>query len=66
MRFGASSRTSRVDDKGKRLCKPWNDARGCNHTKCQDIHKCDVMISENKVCLQSHRRVDHKGPTVPI
>ena len=44
---------------GQRLCKPWNDSRGCpGH--CGQKHCCDVKMPNGKPCLAtSHNRMSH-------
>ena len=48
---------------GVKLCKRWNDARGCSSGgKCErgDAHACDVLLLTGAVCASpSHRRFEH-------
>ena len=44
---------------GKRLCKPWNDERGCPG-KCGNLHLCDVRLDSGAACGQKHKRSQHK------
>ena len=44
---------------GQRLCKPWNDSRGCPGN-CGQKHACDVKMPSGKACLStSHNRMAH-------
>ena len=44
---------------GKRLCKKYNDGRGC--AGCNDIHGCDVKLPSGKPCLSTkHNRLSHQ------
>ena len=44
---------------GKRLCKKYNDGRGCSG--CDDIHGCDVKLPSGKPCLSTkHNRLSHQ------
>ncbi|CAL1129060.1 unnamed protein product [Cladocopium goreaui] len=36
---------------GKRLCKPYNDGRGCSNSQCDQMHACDVKLPNGKPCL---------------
>ena len=43
---------------GRRLCKKYNDGRGCSG--CDDIHGCDVKLASGKPCLSTkHNRLAH-------
>ena len=44
---------------GIKLCKPWNDGRGCTNQKCPQVHKCDVKLPSGKPCQGPHPRLDH-------
>lgn len=45
---------------GQRLCKPWNDGRGCKDAHCKALHKCDVKLSTGGPCLSTkHTRLEH-------
>ena len=44
---------------GVRLCKPWNDGRGCSNMKCPQVHKCDVKLPSGKPCQGPHTRLAH-------
>ena len=65
-RSRAVSKTCRADSHGKKLCKPRNDSRGCNNSKCLDVHLCDITPPSAKPCLQKHPMGDHKGGSVPV
>ena len=44
---------------GKKICKPFNDGRGCPGN-CNQIHGCDVKLPSGKPCLsQKHTRMEH-------
>ena len=44
---------------GKKICKPFNDGRGCKGG-CQNAHVCDVKLSTGKPCASSsHNRLNH-------
>ena len=44
---------------GKRLCKKYNDGRGCSGR--DDIHGCVVKLSSGKPCLSTkHNRLSHQ------
>ena len=46
---------------GKRLCKPYNDVRGCTDRNCQDLHSCDVRQKDGSMCgSKKHTRQQHK------
>ena len=40
---GTQFKTMRNNADGKRLCKPYNDSRGCSNPRCPDIHGCDIQ-----------------------
>ena len=45
---------------GQKICKPWNDGRGCTDPKCQSLHCCDVRLEEGGPCLsKKHTRLEH-------
>ena len=45
---------------GRRLCKTWNDSRGCQNKRCENLHQCDVKMPSGKACLsKSHNRLQH-------
>lgn len=45
---------------GQRLCKPWNDGRGCKDPNCSALHKCDVKTPTGGPCLSTkHTRLEH-------
>ena len=33
---------------GRRICKMWNDGRGCSNGSCADLHGCDVKLPSGK------------------
>ncbi|CAJ1330278.1 unnamed protein product, partial [Effrenium voratum] len=37
---------------GKKICKSYNDGRGCSNTRCDAIHGCDVRLAARPVCWQ--------------
>ena len=44
---------------GKRLCKPYNDGRGCSGD-CGDVHACDVKLPSGSACGSTkHSRLNH-------
>ena len=45
---------------GQKICKPFNDGRGCTKAGCKDLHQCDVKLSSGKACLASHTRLQHE------
>lgn len=46
---------------GARLCKPWNDGRGCSNGKCDAIHACDVKLESGQACMsKKHTRLQHE------
>ena len=46
---------------GARLCKPWNDGRGCTSANCQSLHQCDVKLASGLPCLsKKHTRLEHE------
>ena len=47
---------------GARLCKPWNDGRGCRDKSCSALHACDVRLANGQPCLnKKHTRLEHEG-----
>ena len=45
---------------GRKICKEWNDSRGCNKKNCDSIHGCDVRLPDGSACLsKSHNRMTH-------
>lgn len=45
---------------GKKICKSYNDGRGCSNTRCDAIHGCDVRLDSGKACLsKTHTRLQH-------
>ena len=49
-----------VDNKGNKICKAFNDRRGCS-TPCSKglVHCCDVQLASNKTCGGRHSRTQH-------
>lgn len=46
---------------GARLCKPWNDGRGCKDPQCSHLHQCDVKLPSGAPCLSKrHTRLEHE------
>ena len=49
---------------GRRLCKSWNDARGCSNKQCSDVHGCDIRMPDGSACLsRGHNRQSYGTPT---
>eukprot|EP00435_Cladocopium_sp_Y103_P017427 s4807_g4.t1 len=47
---------------GQKICKPWNDGRGCSDPKCQALHCCDVRLESGAPCLdKKHTRLEHQA-----
>ena len=44
---------------GKRICKGFNDARGCNNPRCPDEHVCDVKTKDGACGSRKHNRMQH-------
>ena len=45
---------------GMRLCKPFNDGRGCTVRDCGALHACDVRLQSGQACLnKKHNRLSH-------
>eukprot|EP00435_Cladocopium_sp_Y103_P065073 s583_g26.t2 len=45
---------------GQKLCKPWNDGRGCHDPKCSSLHCCDVRTADGGACgSKKHTRLEH-------
>ena len=45
---------------GLKLCKPYNDNRGCNNRSCKDVHECDVRMEGGRHCgSKEHTRLNH-------
>ena len=63
----AQFKTCRQTAQGKKLCKPWNDARGCTNPKCPDRDGCDVQLPNGNPCNDTkHNRSGHTGPKMPL
>ena len=46
---------------GGKLCKPWNDGRGCRDSSCTAMHQCDVKLPSGAPCLsKKHTRLEHE------
>ena len=45
---------------GQKICKPFNDGRGCTKAGCKDLHQCDVKLASGKACLAAHTRLQHE------
>ena len=46
---------------GQKICKPYNDGRGCSNTKCPNLHACDVRLESGAACLsRRHNRLNHE------
>ena len=61
-------KTTNRDRWGTKICKPWNDGRGCqNGDQCPDSHCCDVLMASDQACGNTgHTRLQHMGPTIPL
>ena len=45
---------------GKKLCKKFNDSRGCSTHSCPDLHVCDVKLPDGRPCMsRNHNRLGH-------
>ncbi len=44
---------------GIKLCKAFNDKRGCNNKRCEDAHRCDIRMPNGKGCGGQHPRARH-------
>ena len=45
---------------GRKLCKAWNDSRGCNNRSCDSVHACDVRLPDGNACMRKdHNRANH-------
>jgi hypothetical protein len=53
-----------TEQNGKRICKAFNDQRGCKHP-CEkgQVHVCDIRLQSGRVCGKSnhHRRNHDEG-----
>ena len=60
---GKALRTISTLPKGMKVCKPWNDGRGCTNTSCPDTHCCDIILEKTgKPCRSTgHNRLQCKG-----
>ena len=66
-RYGQLYKTGKRTDDGKEICKPSQDARGCNDNRCKKAHACDIMVSEDRICgSYTHNRQNHRGKTIPL
>lgn len=46
---------------GQKICKPFNDGRGCQNSKCPNLHACDVRLDSGSACLsRRHNRLNHE------
>ena len=46
---------------GSKLCKPYNDGRGCRDSSCTSLHQCDVKLPSGAPCLsKKHTRLEHE------
>jgi hypothetical protein len=56
---GAGTRTVSMFKGNVRVCKNWNDGRGCKGS-CGCEHACDVINQQGKACQsKSHTRMNH-------
>ena len=48
----------------KKICKAWNDGRGCpDPCASLAVHGCDVLTGGGKICgSKKHTRHNHTGP----
>ena len=45
---------------GAKLCKPFNDGRGCSDKQCGSLHACDVRLDNGQACMsKKHTRLSH-------
>ena len=52
-------KTSITAPDGRRICKPFNDNRGCSKKdRCDKSHCCDALVN-GRVCGKSHSRLFH-------
>ncbi len=57
----SSEKTVSMIKGGQRLCKPYNDNRGCTSSSCKDLHECDVRLESGKHCgARDHNRHTHR------
>ena len=55
----ANVQTARTSN-GKRLCERFNSKHSCTNPKCEEKHRCDVVLTSGKVCYGPHRRIRHE------
>ena len=52
--------TSTHTSKNSKICKRYNDRRGCpTPCKAGEAHCCDVLLQSGRVCEQKHSRIEH-------
>ena len=57
---GRASKTLRTGNEWnrRRLCKKWNDNRGCTNKSCPDEHRCDALKPDSNICgAKEHNRL---------
>ena len=47
----------------KRYCVPWNNGNSSKGDECPDIHRCNIVVANGKVCGNTHPAKKHKGQT---
>ena len=54
-------KTRAKDQKGRFICKPFNDNRGCRKGRdCSDVHCCNALVN-GRVCADArHSRAQHE------
>lgn len=46
---------------GQKVCKAWNDGRGCSIKGCTNAHVCDAIdAATGKACAKQHTRLSHR------
>lgn len=56
---GSGIQTVSMTKGSRKLCKAWNDGRGCRNSNCPDMHACDVRMPSGRACLERHTRLQH-------
>ena len=66
-RYGAQWKTCRADGRGYKICKFWQDARGCNNSACKGVYCCDISMANGQCCCDKrHNRESHSGPKMSL
>ena len=59
---GSRWATAAYSGAGKKLCKKWNDKRGCARVCPNDHqHGCDIKLANGKSCDGNHKRFEHNA-----